>query len=78
MQNTSVFLNSVHVGDLVFPGPPTPPVARSLDLPGALLMSDAINEIRFDIPGATFPDTGDARLVGLALTSLRLDQVETD
>jgi hypothetical protein len=75
-QNVAVYVNGAHAGDLTFPGPPTPPAERSLIIPGSLLKADAVNEIRFEIPGAVFPDNGDPRLVGLAFTQLRLDPIK--
>jgi hypothetical protein len=41
-----------------------------------LLSPNAVNEVRFEIPGAVFPDNGDPRLVGLAFAQLRLQPVE--
>jgi hypothetical protein len=76
IQNVGVYVNGVHAGDLIFPGPPSPPAVRSLVISGALIESDAVNEITFEIPGATFPHNGDPRLVGLAFTQLRFDRIE--
>jgi hypothetical protein len=75
-QEVAVYVNGAHAGDLTFPGPPTPPAVRSLLIPGSLLKADAVNEVRFEIPGAVFPDNGDPRLVGLAFAELRLDRIE--
>jgi hypothetical protein len=76
VQEVGVYVNGEHAGNLVFPGPPSPPVKRSLTVDGSLLKPDDVNEITFDIPGAVFPNNGDPRLVGLAFAQLRLDQVE--
>ncbi len=76
IQNVGVYVNGAHAGDLVFPGPLSPPVVRSLIISGAMIKPDAVNEITFEIPGATFPHNGDPRLVGLAFTQLRLDRIE--
>jgi hypothetical protein len=60
------------------PGVPwlTPPAERSLTIHGSLLKPNAVNEVRFEIPGAVFPDNGDPRLVGMAFAQLRLQPVE--
>ena len=76
VQSVNVYINDAYAGDLVFPGPPTPPAARSLTIHGSLLSPNAVNEVRFEIPGAVFPDNGDPRLVGLAFAQLRLQPVE--
>jgi hypothetical protein len=71
-QQVAVYMNGAHIGHLEFPGPEEPPVERTLTLDGALLRSGEVNEIRFDMPGASAPSLADPRKLGLAFTSLTL------